>query len=215
MDNDDRGFKEQVGEFLSDNGVTFETDVTFRRGDAAILREASEALRKGAEGPTEDARPPKREAVDISIWPAPEAEAVGVNVVKRWHPDLADARILYLFTDQDRKSKGRTVWATTKKLAPEAKYLSSGPDQDIGEGHDFLVLISGPIWKKLTSNQQIALIDHELCHAFGKETDQGWKWGIVGHEVEEFRAVIKRHGFWNETVRDFGDVCAEQLRLIS
>jgi hypothetical protein len=43
-----------------------------------------------------------------------------------------------------------------------------------------------------------ALVDHELTHC-GQKVNGGWY--VVGHDLEDFAAVVRRHGLWNENVK--------------
>lgn len=156
-----------------------------------------------------------KEKEPIRLWPASPAEQIArEELIGPYHPHLAEARILYLFTNQERKSKGKVVVAFTSKLSGAAKYLSSGDTEDIDEGYDFLILISAEVWEQFTESQRRAMVDHELSHCVGEETDDGFKWTITAHDVEEFSAVIERHGLWNREVRHFADQLAEQLKLV-
>lgn len=52
------------------------------------------------------------------------------------------------------------------------------------------------------------------CHCAVKHTKAGEpRWFIQGHDLEEFRAVIERHGLWQPDVVDFGRVVQEVLPL--
>ena len=75
-----------------------------------------------------------------------------------------------------------------------------------------MILLNGRVFKDLKPEQQKALIDHELCHAAPaldehgsqKETPDGFKlWRIVKHDLEEFRAIVARHGFWKGDLQLF------------
>lgn len=79
----------------------------------------------------------------------------------------------------------------------------------------FLVIeIAEKEWVELTTAQRRALVDHELCHFVLDEDDDGNETvSVVGHDLEEFRAVVERHGMWRPDVRAFTDVAVKQLRL--
>src|SRR5687768_2994008 len=105
---------------------------------------------------------PSREAVVIS--PAPAAERIAEPLIERHHRHLVDAKVLFLFTTQQRKRAGQDVYATAQKLADLQRYLHSGHMCSIEDGADFLILIGWNEWSSLTEKQRIALIDHELAH---------------------------------------------------
>ena len=53
---------------------------------------------------------------------------------------------------------------------------------------------------RLNHAQRLALLDHELCHVMG-DTDTGFT--MRDHDIEEFNAVIERHGAWSRDVVEF------------
>lgn len=68
-----------------------------------------------------------------------------------------------------------------------------------------MILLNDTAWDGLTTSQREALIDHELCHAAivldddgqPKKDDRGrLVCRIKKHDMEEFRAVVERHGLW-------------------
>ena len=56
-------------------------------------------------------------------------------------------------------------------------------------------------WEKFDSRQGRIILDHELCHFAGQD-DHG-RWGRAGHDVEEFTAILKRHGLWSAELEVF------------
>jgi len=111
--------------------------------------------------------------------------ALAEGVIRRWHLHLLDARIGFLYRSESGASQGREVIGKAKKVSEELKVLL-----DL----DFLVWISKPAWLALSPEGREALLDHELSHLAGDEEDG---WSIRGHDVEEFVAVIERHGLWH------------------
>lgn len=108
------------------------------------------------------------------------------ELINLYHPELADASIGIVFRDQATKTAGRPEVAKTSKVRPQDKFFMS-------EGFDFIVVIAEDVWVKLSREQRLAALDHELCHmayADGKAS-------IFPHDIEEFSAVLKRHGPWN------------------
>lgn len=70
---------------------------------------------------------------------------------------------------------------------------------------DFIILLNREAWPTLSGEQKRALIDHELCHAAivmdadgeAKRNDRGQLvTRIRKHDMEEFRAIVQRHGLW-------------------
>lgn len=148
----------------------------------------------------------------VEICESSEAASIAERYIRDYHPHLIDARILYLLTSQKRSRAGKTVLGSAAKLAALPRYLSSGTSAAVEEGYDFLILIGADEWEHLTGAQREALIDHELCHCqdVASPDDDEPKWALRGHDVEEFRCVIERHGLWKPDVQAFGKTI-EQL----
>lgn len=142
------------------------------------------------------------------ITRAHDAERLAQPIIDHHHPSLRGARILYCFTTAKRTRHGRTVYATAQKLSPVDRFLTSDTE-DSEEGADFLVLIGAEEWASLSTPQKKALVDHELSHCVRDEEGVS---GIVGHDLEEFRAIVERHGLWMPDVRAMADTM-RQLTL--
>ena len=154
-----------------------------------------------------------RSARTVEIREADEARVIAQRLIADHHPHLEQARIRYLFTDQTRKKCDRVRLGSAQKLSPLLRYLTSGENRSVEDGADFIVLIGQIEWGLLEASQRRALVDHELEHC-GHEVDVNGttKWVIRGHDVEEFAAVITRHGLWSHDLQRIGDV-VDQLRL--
>ena len=110
--------------------------------------------------------------------------------------DLVEARILTMWRRGPWTSQNRETWAKAKKVSQETETL-------IGAKADFIITVSEDVWEQLDDKQRMALIDHELCHCLRGDDDKygNPKWEMVGHDIEEFFAVIKRHGDWSEDIK--------------
>lgn len=139
---------------------------------------------------------------------AHDAERMAQGIIDRHHPGLRGARILYCFTTAKRTRQGMTVYATAQKLGALDRYLTADTE-DSDEGADFLILIGAEEWASLSTAQKKALVDHELSHCVRDEEGNA---GIVGHDLEEFRAIVERHGLWTPSVREMADTM-RQLTL--
>lgn len=73
------------------------------------------------------------------------------------------------------------------------------------DAFDFVILLNDEAWPTLGTTEKRALIDHELCHAKvvvdadgePKQDDRGrLVCRIKKHDIEEFRAVVERHGLY-------------------
>jgi hypothetical protein len=154
---------------------------------------------------------------DVHITPAPEAERIGRECIAEWHRDLSDedaVRILYLFTDQKRTTKGKTVLAKTTKLSPRERYLASSSEA-VDAGPHYVIEFGLYIWAALSEAQRRALVDHELCHIELTTDDDGNPvYGLRAHEIEEFSEIVERHGLWSAELRHLAETAGSQLTLL-
>lgn len=148
---------------------------------------------------------------------ADEARDLGSILIAKYHPHLADAKILYLFTDQKRKKCDRVKVGSAAKMNAMQRFLASSMES-VESGPDFILLFDKNWWEVVEEPQQRALVDHELMHCsvsvksglswirLEDGEDKGdyseWRWSMRGHDVEEFKAVIERHGWWKSDIRE-------------
>lgn len=70
----------------------------------------------------------------------------------------------------------------------------------------FVITIWQGAWNfALDERQKKALTDHELCHlmaeeAMDKQGNETLKLSLLPHDLEEFNAVVRRHGMWLDDV---------------
>lgn len=154
-----------------------------------------------------------RSAKSVEIREADEVRAIARKLIADHHPHLEEATIRYLFTNQTRRKCDKVRLGSTQKLSPIMRYLTSGENRSVEDGADFIILVGENEWTDLEPDQRRAMVDHELEHCGYEEDDEGnTKWVIRGHDVEEFAAVITRHGLWSHDLQRIGDV-VDQLRL--
>ena len=147
-----------------------------------------------------------------------EAAKIGAGIMEEHHAHLLGVRVEFLMMSKTPKSKGKEVWGRAKKISGLPAFLAQETLQDYYEDQpaDFFVIeLSEEIWETLTAKGKQALIDHELSHCELEIDDEtgATSLAIVGHDVTEFSAVMERHGLWNDGLRDFIEVGAEQLSL--
>jgi len=131
-------------------------------------------------------KPPK---VKLELWDADEVKEIAEKLIPKYHSELVDARIKYLFRSVAKKHGERITLGTCSKISGRQEHLTN---------LDFVIEIAYDSWTQLSPTQRTALVDHELCHAKGLEDDKTgeMKWSTVPHDVEEFREIINRHGLW-------------------
>jgi hypothetical protein len=165
-----------------------------------------------------------------------EPAEVGAELISSIHWHLEGIPVLFLYQDEPDVSKGKTALATARKLGPKelpllhmainagADGFDSMPGFDGGlfsrtpngysridsdEETAFVITVWENAWEKLSDRQRKALIDHELCHCRIEEDERTGKAKgvIVGHDIEEFNDVVRRHGHWLTDVSNFVEAC--------
>lgn len=133
---------------------------------------------------------------------AEQVERIAKNeVIPKWHPDLTDVRIAYLFDEEIGTTRGKKVLAKVRKATPAETFLAE---------IDAVMIVDSTVWTGLTVAKRVALVDHELCHLRKEETDDGdERLAIRGHDLEEFAEIVKRHGLWSEDLVWFRDETAQ------
>lgn len=151
--------------------------------------------------------------------PAAPVERIAGALIAKHHHHLDDVRIEYVFRSEHTNSNGKAVMGKARKISGLNAYLSQPLDPDetpAGDEVDYFVIeIAEDIWAVLDAGQRIALVDHELCHCTTEFNDQGdLVLKIKAHDLEEFRAVVDRHGLWQPDLTAFAEVIPfQQLRL--
>jgi predicted metallopeptidase len=140
---------------------------------------------------------------------AQEVEDIALDLIPKYHGHLIDfnVHLEYIFTDKTPKRNGKEVWGQCRKVSGFNAYLA---DQE-GDDPFFVIVISEDVWDVLPQNTKVALVDHELCHAWAeasqKETTDGSedviKLSLQPHDLEEFSCIVRRHGLWREDVESF------------
>jgi len=131
-----------------------------------------------------------------SYWRCPEdIRDLSREIISAHHEHLFDVRILLLFLDKAAKKGDKLTAATASKMSAKDNAIA-----DATPPYDFKIIIANDLWMLNSEAWRRALIDHELCHCGGTS---GGGWELVGHDLEEFAAIIERHGLWKSDVKDF------------
>lgn len=145
-----------------------------------------------------------------SWWPAPEVEEVAKTLIEAHHPHLIDEPLHYVFCQDAEKIGGAFCLGTARVVSGREAWLWM---RVFGEWTE-AIAGSSPIarhiitiwsdgWKNLEPNQRVALVDHELCHCIFNEGKDGKTAAIKPHDLEEFHAIVERHGAWREDITTF------------
>ncbi len=149
---------------------------------------------------------------------APQVERIAEKLIAAHHQHLATVPIRYVWRDKAAQSKGNIVFGKARKVSGLAAHLVHlvRDDEPPDEVEFFVIEIAADMWPTLTDAQQTALIDHELCH-LGVDIPEGGDKDrslvVRGHDLEEFAAVVGRHGLWRPAVETFHAAVAMQLTL--
>lgn len=133
-------------------------------------------------------------------------ESIAKRLIDGYHEHLKPAKISYImktFTEAESfgKKKKRKVEAAIRsgkhpriacaRLVSKLYHLITSLD--------FIVEVDEKRWDKLSIPQQEAVVDHELCHC--RRDSKGFY--LQDHDVEEFRVILERHGFWQPRIEEF------------
>jgi len=154
----------------------------------------------------------KRKAVNVKLLrndgDVGEAEMYSMlsRLIEEHHEDLTQARIALAWnlawqTDVD----GRLTLGKCKRASDLDREFSA---------YDFVILLNADFWQNsdVTDAQRRALLDHELCHGAVKldkhgeplEDERGRTvYRIRKHDIEEFSAVVARHGCYKRDLERF------------
>ena len=148
------------------------------------------------------------ELIDHNLKPLPEPYKLMAEVRKDYHPDIKEARIALAWRKEWKADKdGRLKLGMCVKASELQKELVEW---------DFVILINFEVWqsKEWTKEKKMALLDHELTHADESLDKNGEPkvdakgrrtWRIRSHDVEEFSAIIERHGIWKRDLERFAE----------
>jgi len=127
-----------------------------------------------------------------------------------------EIRIEYLFRAMPKLKGGKAVLGSVHQptcqgeMRPVFEWLLA---RLFGYLPDFVIILDQGFWESVPAQTKDALIFHELCHVkqdldqygvpkFNKQTGRA-VYRLVGHDIEEFRAVVERYGAWSPDVADF------------
>jgi hypothetical protein len=147
-------------------------------------------------------------------WRAREVEDVVRQLVPLHHDhlDRQDVTIRCVYRDTPARSRGKIVLGKARKVAGlNAHLVGLVRRDDLGDDPaDFFVIeVPHEVWQALKPSERRALVDHELCHfwvAIPEDPDEDRQLVMLGHDLEEFRAVVERHGLWRPDLTEFAKV---------
>lgn len=150
---------------------------------------------------------PKIKKPPVTFVPAAVVEEIAYHLIQQHHPHLVQhaVRIEYIFRSDTPKTKGKSVRGTMRIVSSLNAFFGrenrEAKDQPIKRF--FAMVISRPAWDVMDADERQALVDHELCHAYATYDDGGTKLQLLHHDLEEFTAVVLRHGIWKRDMKPF------------
>lgn len=120
-------------------------------------------------------------------------ERIATRLIPNHHPELATARIKYLFVDKGASKGGRELYGKASKLSGINEFLIQA---------DFLIVISEEKWRDLQEDQKTALMDHFLECCTGEEDEKTGDmiWKCREPDTQEFVSILQRHGAWHDGI---------------
>ena len=130
-------------------------------------------------------------------------ETMAGELIPQFHPELATARFKYVFVDKASQKNGKPVRGKVRRITGILDFLIET---------DFLVEVALDCWNEMHDSQRKALIDHLLESCTGEEDANNggeMKWSVREPDVQEFAAILRRHGAWNEDLAAFTVIAKE------
>jgi hypothetical protein len=151
---------------------------------------------------------------DVTIQRCGRAAAIAQDLIGEHYPSLGEAKLLWLLTSAKAPCRPKVLGAVDRYLS-RALELEPDEEPDVADGHDLLCLINDDLWTFLdTVGHRIAYVDHMLAHVSRTVSARNdVVWHIDKHPVEEFPAVVGRHGLWTAKLRDLAAAAGHQLPL--
>ena len=120
-------------------------------------------------------------------------------LIDRDHPALRRFALALLFKPKCTVRGSRIVRGTAQLATPREQELY---------GAQAFVTLGYDEWADCTERQREAIIDHQLYHFAVSEDEE---LVMVGHDVEEFDAVLLKHGSWEEGLARFVETAQKIL----
>lgn len=137
----------------------------------------------------------------------------GSELYNKAHEHLADAFLGFVWTNVSNQKSGKRVLGTCQVGEPQGgtPWAKARQYEQLTRWFGLIpafVITLDAVWLSTARPEQIcALVEHELHHAFYKvdefgqpmlDDEDGYRWTIRPHDVEEFVGVVERYGAWNE-----------------
>jgi hypothetical protein len=116
----------------------------------------------------------------------PSVISTAQEIIQKYHPDLMEALIGFVFRSEAGKSLNKFIVAKACKVDRKLRPF-------LDDDYHFFIWIDQETWERISTEQRQALIDHELCHCTMLDMEPKFR----AHDIEEFRVILDRWGLWN------------------
>jgi hypothetical protein len=125
---------------------------------------------------------PKSDFV-LGLLPLTQAAKMADRIIAQHHKHLLAANIGYFKLDKTapEMNNGGRKFAFVRRVSGNLQYFSN---------FNFLICFYGDAWDVMDKEQRRAVVDHELCHC---KMEDG-EWTLIEHDIEDFHAIVDRHG---------------------
>lgn len=128
-----------------------------------------------------------------------DAEGVAAEaqrLIPLYHPELATARMRFIYVDKASQKNGRPIYGKVKRVSGNMEFLLE---------LDFLIEVGLDAYNELTAEQRTAAIDHLLEQCTGEEDEKTgeMKWSMREPDVREFTTIFRRNGAWQDHYAEF------------
>lgn len=115
------------------------------------------------------------------------------DLIRKHHHNLifVEDEIQVLFKEKAGKRGGQVVLGAVSKASKKMKVVAQTDIQ-------FIFELAADQWRLLDEDQQIALLDHLLCHCHLEEDEKSgeMKYSLKSPDLCFFTAELERHGNW-------------------
>ncbi|MBI4869257.1 MAG: hypothetical protein HY816_20140 [Candidatus Wallbacteria bacterium] len=144
---------------------------------------------------------------------ADEAQKMADRIICEHYTDLAKYHVAvrFVFTRKQSTSSGRILLGRAAKQNELQRFIRRQADPE-AEPVDAVVVLNAVEWGVLRPETREALVDHQLCRlelVCSQETgeprlepDGRPKLRVRSPDIQEFREVLHRRGFWSEELED-------------
>ena len=138
----------------------------------------------------------------MTIWTVVSTEVLEIaqELIHEYHPSLIEARVAFVFRDKASKSGNKMILGKASKISDKLK---------VHLDYDFLIWLAEEEYSEMLPEQRRALIDHALSHcSFVDQIPE-----MRHHDIEEFKGIIERYGFWNISLLEIKPALTNALQM--